>query len=123
MRMAVQDRTPGSPACLYGRQCVEEGGTLFETTAGVFADAVISGLMEAKGIDAGEVWDVHARKDRTLDGHRCAERHRPPPPYDPSIPRTTSITPAVLQTTYGRGHLLEGGDRDDGSLRPRRPRG
>ncbi len=52
---------------LYRQQCVEEGcnlfaplGTLFETTAWVFSDAVISGLMEVKGTDAGVMWNVHA---------------------------------------------------------------
>ena len=64
---AIADCTILFKEHLYQKQCVEEGcslfaplGTLFETTAWVFADAVVSGLMEVKGIDAGAMWSVHA---------------------------------------------------------------
>jgi len=51
----------------YQKQCAEEGwtcfaplGTFFETAAWIFADAVISGIMEAKGIDADAMENTHA---------------------------------------------------------------
>ncbi|KQC03702.1 MAG: hypothetical protein APR53_04660 [Methanoculleus sp. SDB] len=55
------------PCDLFLRRCADEGctlfaplGTFFETAAWIFADAVVSQLMEAKGIDADEMWDIHA---------------------------------------------------------------
>jgi 6-phospho-3-hexuloisomerase len=51
----------------YQRECAERGwscfaplGTCFETTAWVFADAAVSGIMEAKGIDAKTMGSIHA---------------------------------------------------------------
>ncbi|MBN1194421.1 MAG: SIS domain-containing protein [Methanomicrobiaceae archaeon] len=55
------------PCDLFLRRCAEEGctlfaplGTFFETAAWVFADAVVSQMMETRGTDADEMWDIHA---------------------------------------------------------------
>jgi 6-phospho-3-hexuloisomerase len=48
-RYADEDCTPFAPL-----------GTFFETVAWVFADAVVSQLMEKMGVDADAMWDIHA---------------------------------------------------------------